>query len=120
MNKDFVIANLSRYRCLLRSLLKYFDFLAFIYFFIHHLLNQIFQKVLVSINWKFNEGWLKLSKSELNDIVKAISSHVQNQFIWEESVCHRIDFCKTLEQLDRIDIGTPLTTRVERIGVDNA
>lgn len=51
------------------------------------------------VQWKFPEGWLELTKSELGLIVSAGAAHVQDQFNWESTKIVEIDSCETLEQL---------------------
>jgi hypothetical protein len=53
-------------------------------------------------NWKFAEGWLTLTKSEVNSIAVAISQHVQNSFDWEKSKIEEINNCNTSEELDAV------------------
>ena len=51
------------------------------------------------VQWKFPEGWLELTKSELGLIVSTGAAHVQDQFNWESAKIVEIDSCETLEQL---------------------
>jgi hypothetical protein len=60
-----------------------------------------------TVQWKFPEGWLTLSKTELGTIVSAGSNHVQSQFDWEATKIAEIDACETLEQLSEIVIRQP-------------
>lgn len=57
-----------------------------------------------SINWKFNEGWVTLSKQQLEDITASIASHIQSAFDWEKSINDAIDQCTTKEELLAIEI----------------
>jgi hypothetical protein len=60
-----------------------------------------------TVDWKFPEGWLTLTKQELIGIVGVGANYVQTQFNWEASVSNQIDSATTLQQLDAIDIGDP-------------
>jgi len=62
-----------------------------------------------SVNWKFNQQWLTLTKAELLDIANAIETHVQSAFDWEKSISDQIDSAETAEELMAIEIVTPLT-----------
>lgn len=65
-----------------------------------------------TINWKFPEAWLTLTKPELGQVVAAGATHVQQSFNWEESKTVEINNCTTLEELNNIDVGdtTPSET----------
>jgi len=56
------------------------------------------------IQWKFSEGWLGLTKTDLGEIVAVINKHVQDQFDWELAKIDEINACETLEQLDAVII----------------
>jgi hypothetical protein len=60
-----------------------------------------------TVDWKFPEGWLTLTKTELQLVVATGAAHVQGQFNWEASVSAQIDAATTLAELDAIDIGDP-------------
>jgi hypothetical protein len=62
-----------------------------------------------TIQFKFLEGYLTLSKSELETIVNTIHNYVQTQFIWESNKVNEIDNCTTLEQLAAIVIEPTLS-----------
>ena len=64
--------------------------------------------------WKFQEGWLTLTKSELGQCVQAGVSKVQSAFDWEASVVILIDSATTLTGLDAIEI---VPTPVSNLGV---
>lgn len=55
-----------------------------------------------TVNWKFPETWLTLTKSELGSIVFAGANHIQTQFDWEVSVSQQIDNATTIDQLKSI------------------
>jgi hypothetical protein len=51
------------------------------------------------VNWKFPEGWLTLTKDEINSIIVKFDSHTQEAFDWEKQKCDEIDACSSKEQL---------------------
>jgi hypothetical protein len=57
-----------------------------------------------TVNWKFSEGWLTLTKAELSQIVTAIDNHIQSCFDWEKSINDSIDLATTKKQLIAIEI----------------
>lgn len=57
-----------------------------------------------TVNWKFPQGWLTLTKTELGSIVAAGASHIQTVFDWEKSINDQIDAATTKEQLLAIQI----------------
>jgi len=57
-----------------------------------------------TVQWKFNEGWLTLSKTELGQIVSAIDSHVESAFTWEGNKNTQIDACTTAAELDALNL----------------
>lgn len=66
--------------------------------------NIFIQKFLLmndtdTVNWKFPEGWLTLTKSELGLIVSEGANHIQNAFNWEQKINLLIDQCQTLDEL---------------------
>jgi hypothetical protein len=56
-----------------------------------------------TVNWKFPECWMTLSKAELGTIVESIKAHVQTCFNWEQNKQVEINACQTLDQLNNID-----------------
>lgn len=58
-----------------------------------------------TVNWKFPEGWLTLSKAELGAIVAAGAAHIQSAFDWEMEKNSVIDACVTLQELDAVVIA---------------
>jgi len=56
------------------------------------------------VNWKFPEGWLLLTKAELETIVQAGAAHIQAAFDWEKSINDQIDAANTAEELYAIEI----------------
>lgn len=70
--------------------------------------NVFFQKLISmnendTIQWKFNEGWLTLNKSEMNAVVDVITNHVQSHYDWEKDKIDEIENATT-EQLKNIVI----------------
>lgn len=61
-----------------------------------------------TVQWKFPQGWLTLSKTEVGDVVRAGAAHIQTQFEWEAEMIADIDAATTLEQLDAIVIIEPV------------
>jgi hypothetical protein len=51
------------------------------------------------VNWKFSEGWLALTKSDLRSIVSAGSNYIQACFDWEKTINDAIDAASTKEEL---------------------
>lgn len=52
-----------------------------------------------TVDWKFSEGWLTLSKTEFGIVVQAITDHVQSAFGWEKEISEQIDGETVLEDL---------------------
>jgi hypothetical protein len=61
-----------------------------------------------TVQWKFPEGWLTLTRSDLGTVVTAGSNHVQDQFVWEVNKNTEIDACATATELDAVDLGNPV------------
>jgi hypothetical protein len=57
-----------------------------------------------TVNWKFPEGWLILSKNELAMIVSAGAAHIQAAFDWENSINDLINQATTINALNAIEI----------------
>ena len=57
-----------------------------------------------TVDWKFPEGWLTLTKAELGTIVAAGAAHVQNSFTWELNKVSEIDAYQTHAELDAVTI----------------
>jgi len=69
--------------------------------------NIFFQKYLLmseneTVNWKFPETWLTLSKTELGNVVSAAATHIEDQFNWESDKLFEIESASTYEALDAI------------------
>jgi hypothetical protein len=52
-----------------------------------------------TINYKFNEGWVSLTKANVQSIVNAIDAHVQTAFDEEYALSLQIDAAQTVEEL---------------------
>lgn len=63
-----------------------------------------------TVEWKFPEGWLTLTKADLGIAVQAGATHVQAQFVWEAGKVQEIDLCTTAVELDAVDVGDPVRT----------
>jgi hypothetical protein len=55
-----------------------------------------------TVNWKFPEGWLTLTKSELGSIVSVAVTHIQSEFNWEKTKTDQIDAAISAAELDAI------------------
>jgi hypothetical protein len=55
-----------------------------------------------TVQWKFNSGWVTLTRTEVNTIATAVANHIQSQFDWEIAKHAEIDACSTAEELDAI------------------
>ena len=60
-----------------------------------------------TVNWKFPEGWLTLTKVELGAAVSAGAAHIQGSFDWEKAKIEEIEAAETAEALDAIVIVEP-------------
>lgn len=61
-----------------------------------------------TLQWKFAQAWLVLSKQDLGVIVNAINRYIQAQFDWEAEKIAEISSALTHEELDLIDLGNPV------------
>jgi hypothetical protein len=67
-----------------------------------------------TLNFKFSEGFVQLTKSDLLTVSNAIKAHVQAAFTWESNIFAQIDAAETAEQLLAIEIvEAPQTPTVE-------
>ena len=57
-----------------------------------------------TVNWKFPETWMTVSKSDMFSIVSAGKSHIQSCFDWEQNKTIEIESASTLEDLDAIEL----------------
>jgi hypothetical protein len=69
--------------------------------------NAFIQKFLLMgvdeiATWKFPEGWITLTKADVETCIKEISTYVQTQFDWENSVISSINSATTQAELKSI------------------
>jgi hypothetical protein len=57
-----------------------------------------------TIEWKFPEAWVVLSKSDMIAAVSAGATHVKTAFEWEGMKASEIDACTTIAELQGIDL----------------
>lgn len=57
-----------------------------------------------TINWKFPEMWISVTKADLGQIVAAGKMHIQTCFDWENTKGVEIDNATTLAALDQINL----------------
>lgn len=60
-----------------------------------------------TVNWKFPEGWLTLTKSDLGNAVAAGAAHIQSAFDWEKAKVEEIEAAADAATLDAIVIVEP-------------
>ena len=60
-----------------------------------------------TVNWKFPEGWVMLTRAELQSIVLFGAAYIQAQFDWENTISSQIDAATTVEELKAIVILPP-------------
>jgi len=60
-----------------------------------------------TVNWKFPEGWLTLTKSDLGNAVAAGETHIQSAFDWEKAKVEEIEAAADAAALDAIVIVEP-------------
>jgi hypothetical protein len=70
--------------------------------------NIFFQKYSImdlndTVNWKFPEGWLMLSKTELGSCINAGAEYIQSCFDWEKEYNYRIETSTSKEDLLQIE-----------------
>lgn len=59
-----------------------------------------------TVNWKFPETWLLLTKSDLGYIVQTGASYIQSCFDWEKLINDQIDSAQDVSEILAIDITT--------------
>jgi hypothetical protein len=70
-----------------------------------------------TVNWKFPEGWLTLTKAELGQIVVTGAAYIQSCFDWERGINDQIDAVNTKEELLAIEIvATEEQPNLEPVG----
>lgn len=52
-----------------------------------------------TVDWKFPEGWLTLTKAQLGTVVGAGAAHIQAQFDWEKSINDSVDAAQDVAAL---------------------
>jgi hypothetical protein len=52
-----------------------------------------------TVNWKFPECWLTLTKQELKDVITVGETHIQDSFNWEKELNDQIDLCEDYDAL---------------------
>lgn len=57
-----------------------------------------------TVQWKFPECWLTLSKSDLGQVVAAGAIHIESQFVWEQSIANQIDAAVSIDEIKAIVI----------------
>lgn len=57
-----------------------------------------------TVNWKFPNTWLTLTKAELGAIVAQGTAYIQGCFDWEVQKAAEINACTTLAELDAISL----------------
>lgn len=62
-----------------------------------------------TVNWKFPEGWLTLTKAELGLCVSSGAAHVQSEFNRELGLLTQISTATTLVELDAVALVFPGT-----------
>jgi len=71
--------------------------------------NMFFQKYMLmadqdTVMWKFPQGWLNLTKTDLGSIVSVAANYIQDQFAWEAQIVDQIDTATTLAELAAITL----------------
>ena len=61
-----------------------------------------------TVNWKFTDQWVTLTKQNIQSIVQAIDSHVQGAFDWELSMINTINSATSLEDLLNVEELNPI------------
>jgi hypothetical protein len=63
-----------------------------------------------TVNWKFPNVWLNLTKNDLGQIVSAGGAYIQSCFDWEQIQNYEIDACETLAELAALVFEEPSET----------
>jgi hypothetical protein len=72
-----------------------------------------------TVNWKFPEAWLTLTKAELGLVVQVGADHIQAAFDWEKGINEQIDAAETAEELHAIVIVEKQPNPVEALLEEN-
>jgi hypothetical protein len=54
------------------------------------------------INWKLQDGWANLNRSDIEYILSQIDKSVQAAFNWELAKVNEIDACTTLDEINAV------------------
>lgn len=71
--------------------------------------NVYTQKILslddtTAVQWKFPQGWVTVTKTDLIALLGAIDTHVQAQYDWEAGIVEQISAAQTVTELQEIVI----------------
>lgn len=71
---------------------------------------------MTEVDFKASDGWVKLNIEQLSGIAALIAKHVQECFSNERKLHEAIDACKTLDELNAINLqeGWPVYTKPEK------
>lgn len=61
-----------------------------------------------TVNWKFAEGFIQITRDIAQQMVSAVASHVQAQFDWELNILTQIKSATDVEQLKMLEILPPI------------
>lgn len=57
------------------------------------------------VNWKFENEWLQLTKSDLLSLLEQLNFQTQEAYDWEYSKLLEIDNCQTLDDINKISMN---------------
>jgi len=60
-----------------------------------------------TLQWKFPEGFVNLTYTDIETVVKTGALYIQEQFNWEKITCDSIQSCVSIEELKAIVIVEP-------------
>jgi hypothetical protein len=63
-----------------------------------------------TVQWKFPNSWMTLTRSDLESVVVAINNYIQEQFAWESAKVAEINACETLDSLSVVTIEKVVST----------
>lgn len=61
-----------------------------------------------TVQWKFSHGFLNLTYTDIETVVKTGAVYIQSQFDWEVTTCGTIDAASTVEELKAVVIVEPV------------
>lgn len=73
-----------------------------------------------TVDWKFPETWLTLTKTELKSVVDVGAAYIQQQFTWEKTVVDKINTATTvdaLKQISKDDLDYPKVNKPQELTV---